>query len=462
VSAISFRPSRDDLRALLRLALPLIAVQVGQMSMGVVDTMMVGRVSGAAMAAAALGNIYVFGVLMLGIGTLLILDPLISQAVGAGDDAAASRAVQRGLVLATLISVPIALVLVPAETALTWFGQKPAVIPAAAGFTHASILGIAPFLYVSVMRQALTARHRVRPIVIAVVVANFVNAFFNWVFIWGHLGSPALGAAGSGLATSLSRWFLALLLAALAWTELRPLVVPWRRDAFDVAALRRIVALGAPIGLQLAFEVGVFSVVGLLIGRVSASALAGHQVALNLASLTFMVPLGVSVATSVLVGNAIGRGDSVAARKAAGAGLLVGTGFMATSGVLFLTCSTALALLYNGEEEVVATAATLIAIAGVFQVFDGFQCVASGILRGAGESRMPAAANLAGYWVLGLPFGWWLTTHCGMGPAGLWWGLTVGLASVAALLAWRTVHVLSGDVRRLDPDAAAAAGERTP
>jgi MATE family multidrug resistance protein len=458
VSATSFRPSKDDLRALLRLALPLVAVQVGQMSMGVVDTLMVGRVSGAAMAAAALGSIYSFGLVLLGMGTLLILDPLISQAVGAGDDVGASRAVQRGLVLATLMTIPIALLHLPSEAVFRWLGQKPEVIPAAAGFTRASILGIAPFLYVTVMRQALQARHRIRPIVIAMVVANLVNAGFNWVFIWGHLGSPALGAPGSGLSTSLSRWFLTLLLAALSWTELRPTLVPWRRDSFDVAALRRILALGAPIGLQLAFEIGVFNVAGLLIGHMSASALAGHQIALNLASLTFMVPLGVAMAASVLVGNAIGRGDAVAARKAAGAGLLVGTGFMAASAAVFLTCATALALLYNGESDVVATATSLIPIAGVFQVFDGFQCVASGILRGAGESRMPAAANLAGYWVLGLPFGWWLTSRCDLGPAGLWWGLTVGLAVVAALLAWRTLHVLSGDVQRLDPDA----GPRAP
>jgi MATE family multidrug resistance protein len=462
VSGVSFRPTRDDLRALLRLALPLVAVQVGQMAMGVVDTLMVGRVSGAAMASAALGNIYSFGLVLVGMGTLLILDPLISQAVGAGDAPAASRAMQRGLVLATLLTVPIALLHVPAEAVLRRFDQKPEVVPVAASFVHASILGIAPFLYVTVMRQALQARHRIRPLLVAMLVANVVNAGLNWVFIWGHLGVPALGAAGSGLSTSLSRWFLALFLAALSWTELRPMLVPWRREAFDAAALRRIVALGAPIGLQLAFEVGVFNVAGLLIGRIGTAALAGHQVALNLASLTFMVPLGVAMAASVLVGNAIGRRDAAAARKAAGAGLLVGTGFMACTGAVFLTCSTALALLYNAETDVVATASALIAIAGVFQVFDGVQCVASGILRGAGESRMPAAANLAGYWVLGLPIGCWLKAERDMGAAGLWWGLTVGLAVVAALLLWRTFHVLSGDVGRIDVDSPKAAAAPPP
>jgi MATE family multidrug resistance protein len=454
----AFRPSRDDLRALLRLALPLVAVQVGQMSMGVVDTIMVGRVSGNAMAAAALGNIYSFGLVLLGMGVLLILDPLISQAVGARDDVAAARAMQRGIVLATALTIPIALLHLPAEWVLRRLGQPDAIVRDAAGFAKASILGIAPFLYVTVMRQALQARHRIRPIVIAMVVANVVNAGFNWVFIYGHLGSPALGAPGSGLSTSLSRWFLTLFLGALAWGELRPCFVPWRRDAFDGKALARMIAMGAPIGFQLALEIGVFNLAGLLIGRMGASALAGHQVALNLASLTFMVPLGVAMASSVLVGNAIGRGDAADARRSAGAGLLAGAGFMVLSGLAFLAFSRPLALLYNREAAVVATAAALIPIAGFFQVLDGLQCVATGVLRGAGETRVPAVANLVGYWVVGLPFGWWLVAYRGAGPAGLWWGLTLGLAAVAVLLTWRTFHVLSRDVRRVEVDVAARSG----
>lgn len=455
MSLAAFRPARDDLRALSRLALPLVAVQVGQMSMGVVDTIMVGRVSGDAMAAAALGNIYSFGLVLLAMGVLLLLDPLISQAVGARDETAAARAVQRGIVLATAMTVPVALLHLPAERVLRFLGQPESILRDAAGFTRASILGIAPFLYVTVMRQALQARHRIRPIVIAMLVANAVNAGFNWVFIYGHLGSPALGAPGSGLSTSLSRWFLALLLGALAWSDLRPAFVPWRRDAFDVRALARMVAMGAPIGFQLALEIGCFNLAGLLIGRMGASALAGHQVALNLASLTFMVPLGFAMASSVLVGNAIGRGDAEGARRSAGAGLVAGASFMAVSGLLFLALARPLALLYNRETAVVATAAALIPIAGFFQVFDGVQCVATGVLRGAGETRVPAVANLVGYWAVGLPFGWWLVAYRGGGPAGLWWGLTLGLAAVALLLTWRTFHVLGRDVRRLEVDAAA-------
>lgn len=446
----AFRPSREDLRALLRLALPLVVVQVGQMMMGVVDSMLLGRVSGVAMAAGALGNLYSFAILLFAMGVLMILDPLISQAVGARDDDAESRHLQRGLVLATIFTVPVALLHLPAETVMRAFGQKPDVVPGAASFALTSILGIAPFLYVTVLRQALQARHRIRPIIIAIVLANVVNVFFNWVFVFGHLGAPALGAGGSGIATSLSRWFLALLLAAIAWPELRPHLVPVRRDAFDAAALARLTVLGAPIGLQISLEMGVFAVVGLLIGRIGSNELAGHQVAINLASLTFMVPLGVAMASSVLVGNAIGRGDVAAARRSAGAGLISGVGFMVASCLLFLTCARPLALLYNDEPEVLATATALLGIAGVFQVFDGIQCVATGVLRGAGETRAPAVANLLGYWVVGLPFGWWLVAYRGGGPAGLWWGLTVGLAAVAALLMWRTFHVLSRDVRRVE------------
>lgn len=448
----AFRPARQDLRALLRLAGPLVAVQVGQMTMNVVDTLVVGQLGDAPLAAAALGNIYSMALTLTGMGALLVLDPLIAQAVGARDEAAASLALQRGVVLATLVAIPVCALHVPAEAFFVLLGQQPEAIPGAAGFTRASILGILPFLLLTVMRQALQARHLVRPILIAMVAANAVNLLFNWVFVYGNLGAPALGAAGSGLATSLSRWFLALLLAALAWPLLRPQIVPWRRDAFDASALRGMLAVGAPIALQLALEIGAFNASGLLIGTLGVSELAAHTAALNLASYTFMVPLGVGMAASVLVGNAVGRGAAEDARRAAGAGLVCGASFMAGSAVVFLTCAPLLAGAYVDETETLRLAASLVAIAGVFQVFDGVQCVATGILRGAGESRIPAAANLLGYWVIGLPVGWWLVKGAGLGPGGLWWGLTLGLAAVAVLLTWRTFHVLSRTVARLTVD----------
>ncbi len=452
----AFRPTRDDVRATLRLALPIVAVQVGQQLMPVVDTIMVGHYSGEAMAAVALGNIYSMCTLLVGMGVLLGLDPLVSQAVGAGDDAGAARATRRGMVLAALLTIPIAVVHWPAAAALRLLGQHETILPAAQAYCRASIVGLAPFLFVAVLRQSLQARHRVRPILIAIVVANLLNAGLDWVLIFGHLGAPAMGAVGSGWATSISRWFLAAMIGVLAWPDLRSTFVPWSRDAFDAAAMRRVVALGAPIGVQIGLEMAAFNVTGLLIGRMGEDQLAGHTAALSLASLTFMVPLGVGIASSVLVGNAIGRGDAPSARRAAGAGFLCGVGFMAASALVLVALPGLLARAYTDVDAVVVVAASLIPIAGVFQVFDGAQVVASGILRGAGETRVPAAANLVGYWIVGIPIGWWLATSVGLGPRGLWWGLTFGLVAVAALLAWRVLHALRGEVRRVEaaPDPA--------
>jgi multidrug resistance protein, MATE family len=442
---------------MLTLALPLVAVQLGQAAMQVVDNIMVGHVSGDAMAAVALGSIYSFGLLMFGMGVLLALDPLVSQAVGAGDTEGAARAVQRGVVLAVLMAIVLAALHLPAAAVFRLLGQRETIVPTAAAFVRASIPGLAPVLFVTVMRQSLQARHHVRPIVVAMLIANFVNAGLNWVLVYGNLGAPAMGAVGSGWATSASRWFLALCLAATAWPELRPHLVPWRRGVLDLAPLGRIVALGLPIGFQILLEVAAFNGAGLILGARGAAALAGHQVALSLASFTFNVPLAAAMATSVLVGNAIGRGDSAGARRAAGAGLACGTLFMATTAALFLVLPGLFATGFTDDAAVVAVAVSLVPIAGVFQVFDGVQVVASGILRGAGESRVPAAANLVGYWLVGLPVGWWLTTRTSLGPRGVWWGLTGGLVAVAALLSWRVVHVLGRDLARLDVETPAPA-----
>jgi MATE family multidrug resistance protein len=448
MSHAAFRPTRDDVRATLRLALPIVAVQVGQSLMPVVDNIMVGHFSGEAMASVALGNIYSMCLLLIAMGVLLGLDPVVSQAVGAGDDAGAARATRRGMVLAALLTIPVAVVHWPAAAVLRALGQHETILGTAQDYCRGSIVGLAPFLFVTVMRQSLQARHRVRPILIAIVLANLLNAALDWALIFGHLGAPAMGAVGSGWATAISRWFLALLIAALAWPDLRSTFVPWTRDAFDVAAMRRVVAIGLPIGVQVGLEMAAFNVTGLLIGRMGDEQLAGHTAALSLASLTFMVPLGVGIAASVLVGNAIGRGDSPSARRAAGAGFLCGVGFMAASALTLVALPRLLAQAYTDVDAVVVVAASLIPIAGVFQVFDGAQVVASGILRGAGETRVPAAANLVGYWVVGIPIGWALATGAGLGPRGLWWGLTFGLVAVAALLSWRVVHALRGEVRR--------------
>jgi MATE family multidrug resistance protein len=432
-----YAPASDDVRELMRLALPVALVQIGLMAMGAVDTIMVGRVSATDLAAVAIGHLYFFGVAVFGMGVLYALDPVVSQAVGAGDAVGIARGVQRGAVLAAALSVLAMALLLPVGAVLAALGQPAEVVPVATRYARGLIPGVFPFYVFIVLRQSLQAMGKVRAILLAVLAANLVNVFLNWMFIFGNLGFPAMGAVGSAWATSSSRWFMMLALAAIGWPLLRQSLRPLRADALAPAPLARLLRVGAPVGGQQWLEFGVFGAAGLLMGWLGAIPLASHQVALQFAALTFMVPVGVAQATSVLVGQAVGRGDPPGARRATGAGLVIGVGFMAITAVMFLTVPEQLARAFSDDAPVIAAAALLLPIAGVFQVFDGIQVVAAGALRGVGDTRVPMILNLVGFWLVGLPVSAALGLGLGLGPEGIWWGLAIGIGVVALLLADR-------------------------
>lgn len=445
---------RQALADLLRLALPVATVQVGLMTMGVVDTVMVGRVSATALAAVALGNLYFISIAVLGIGVLMALDPVIAQGVGAGDDVAVARGLQRGLVVAAGVSVATAALLLPAEPLLTLLHQPPEVVPVAAQYARVLIPGVVPFFVFVVCRQTLQAMGLVRPVVVTIIAANLANALLNWAFIFGHLGFPALGAVGAAWATTTSRWLMMLGLLAAAWRALRPLIVPLHAEALAGEPLVRLLRIGVPIAMQHALEFSAFGLIAVLMGTLGTVQMAAHQVAINLASLTFMVPLGIGSAAAVLVGRAVGRGDAADARRAAVTALATGVTFMSTSAVVMLVVPGLLAALYTNDPAVLALTAALIPIAGVFQVFDGTQVVAMGTLRGIGDTRGPMLISLLGFWCVGVPVSVFLGFRAGAGPKGLWWGFVAGLAAVALLLLLRMRHRFRGDLARVALDEA--------
>lgn len=442
--------SASEWRALLSIALPVVVVQVGLMFMGVVDTLMVGHVSAQALASVALGNLYVFNLLVIGMGALMALDPLVSQAVGARDSAGVTRAIQRGLVLAVALSVAIMLLMLPAGPLLRLFKQPVEVIPQAAAYCHISAAGLLPFLLFVVLRQSLQAIGRLAPIVGTIVVANLLNVVANWVLIYGKLGAPAMGVKGAAIATVLGRWTMFGMLLVLAWKELRPHVATLDRSTFAPGPLFRMLQLGLPIGIQMFLEVSAFGAVGLLMGTFGAVQVASHQIAINMAALTFMVPLGVSAAAAVRVGHAVGASDPARAKRAARMSYVIGAGFMTTTAALFLALPRELASLYTSDAALLAIAGALIPIAGVFQIFDGLQAVGAGVLRGLGDTRVPLLAMLAGYWLIGVPVSVFLAFGTGMGPQGLWWGFVAGLASVALFLLIRVRLLFRRGVSRLE------------
>jgi MATE family multidrug resistance protein len=445
----SFRPVGADLAELLRLAFPVVVVQVGTMLMGVVDTVMVGHVSPTDLAAVALGSLYFFGCTIVGMGVLYGLDPLLSQAVGARDHEGIARSLQRGLLLAAGLGVVTSLLMLPAGPIFSVLRQPPDVVPVAAAYVHATILGVVPFYAFVAFRQTLQALGRIGPIVAAVVFGNVANVALNWMLIFGNLGAPALGAVGSGWASTLARWLMAAALVAFSWRWVRPYSWPPRPQARAWVPMRGVLALGIPIGLQIGLEFSAFGGTGVLMGWLGTAAMAGHQIALNLASLTFMVPLGIAQATGVLVGRAVGREDPSAARRAAGAGLMAGALFMAGTALLFLTVPDLFARQYSSDPEVLAVAVALIPLAGLFQIFDGLQVVSSHVLRGVADTRAPMLVNILGFWVVGLPISLWLGFRTDAGPVGLWWGLVVGLAAVAAFLLARIRRRFGGELKRL-------------
>ena len=438
---------------MLTLGLPVAAVQLGIMGMGVADTIMVGHVSPAALAATALGNLYFFVAGIFGQGTLMALDPVISQAVGARDEDAIARAVQRGLLLALALTIITCAAFIPAPWVMSLLRQPAEVVPDAAAYIRVAIPGVFPFYAFVVFRQSLQAMGRVAPVLWTVLAANLINIALNWVFIYGNLGSPALGVTGASLATSIGRWAMALMLLALSGRELAHHLRPWRPETGALRPLVRMVRLGVPIGTQYLLEYGAFAAAALLMGVLGTTQMAAHQIAINLASFTFMVPLGVSTATAVLVGQAIGAGDDGRARRAATSGILLGTAFMVLSAAAFTLFPQGLARIYTGDATVVALAATLIPIAGVFQVFDGVQAVAAGVLRGIGDTHAPALINVVGFWLIGLPVSWLLAFRYGGGAVGLWWGIVVGLAAVAIILLVRVRVRLGRSMQRVIIDA---------
>lgn len=436
---------RGELRAMITLAVPVVLSEMGWMAQGFVDTVMVGRLGPAAIGSVALGNSVYYTSSLFAVGLLLGLDTLVSQAYGARDHDECHRWLAQGLYLAAIATIPIMLFIWAASFAFTRFGITPQVAAPAAGYLRLMNLGTLPLLVYSGTRRYLQAVGEVRVVTVTYVAANLVNWFGDWVLIYGKLGCPALGVNGSALSTVASRLLMAAMLLGFAWRYERkrghPLFRHWA--APKVAWLRRLVRLGAPAAAQILLEVGAWSLATVAVGWLTPVALATHTIALNYASMSYMVPLGISSAAAISVGQAIGAGDAAKARRAGWLALALGTSFMLCAAIVFLSAPRALILLYTPDPRVMAVGPTLLAIAAAFQIFDGVQTVSTGALRGLGETRVPMYANLVGYWVMGLPLGLTLCFVIGWGIYGLWMGLTLALVVIALTLVrrWRNDSV---------------------
>ena len=426
-----------ELRALLRLAAPIAVAQAGMALMGLVDTAVVGRVGPVALGAVGLGNGIFFGLAIAGLGLMMGLDPLISQAVGAGQlDRARLLLIQSGwlaLLGTAVLSVPIIL----SPLLLEHLGTPPEVVAPARAFIFCRLPGLLPMLLFIGARSYLQGLGRTRALVVSTVLANVANLGLDVLFVFGKGPIPPMGAAGAGLATSLCSLFQFAVLAfyarekSVGFTGARPSFKP------DPAALKEALRIGLPVGLQLAAEVGIFSIAGILAGNLGEIPLAAHQVALALASFTFCFALGVGGAGGTRVGWAVGAGDSLAMRRRGFIAIATGAGLMAIFGLMFFFFPIQSAAVVSNSAEVLAATAPLLAIAALFQIADGTQAVGAGVLRGAADTRFSFLANLFGHYCVGLP----VSLICGFvlkrGIIGIWWGLSAGLFTVALALLLR-------------------------
>jgi MATE family multidrug resistance protein len=432
--------TQGELRPMLALAAPVVIAELGWVAMQIVDTLMVGRLGPDAIGAVGLAGILFIAVGVFAMGLLLGLDPLVAQAFGASRVDECHKWLVAGVWLAILASLPIVGVVFAINVSLPAWGLPPNVVVLAQPYLAILAWSLPPLLLYVAFRRYIQAMNIVRPITVTLIAANVVNAITNWALIFGNFGTPALGVRGAAYATLASRvLMMAALLAVIVRRERS--TIPRLADTpfgLDAARVWRLVKLGLPAGSQMVLEVGVFAAASALAGRVSANSLAAHQIALNMASVTFMVPYGISAAAAVRVGQAVGRKDPRGAMRAGWTAIALGVGFMATAAAVLFAVPGLLIRAFTSDPGVVEIGIGLLFVAAVFQLFDGVQGVTTGALRGLGDTKTAMLWNLAGHWVIGLPLGYLLCFRWGYGLIGLWWGLSTGLVicGIGLLAAW--------------------------
>ncbi len=427
---------------MLRLAAPLALTELGWLSQNFVDTIAVGhlRDSAIAIGAVSVGTILFYCIAIFGSNLFLGLDTMISQAFGAGRLEDCHRNLFNALYLVLVLSPVLMALIFVSLPLLLRMGMDPPVVAAAIPFVKALTWSTLPLTVYFVLRRYLQAMGVVKPVAFALVSANVVNLFGNWVFVYGHLGFRAFGVTGSGWSTFISRVYLVVFLAgALLYYDRKRSIRLWQASkSVDLERIAELLRLGLPAAVQFLLEISAFTAVTVLVARLGSVPLAGHQIALNVAGLTFMIPLGIASAAAVRVGHAIGARDIPAAVRAGWMAILFSIAFECFSAIVLFTFPRAIARIYSADAFVIHVGTVLLVVAGVFQLFDGLQVTIAGALRGAGNTRTPMLVHLFGYWIVGIPLGAVLCFKSGWGVTGYWIGLCVGLVLIGSILvvAW--------------------------
>jgi multidrug resistance protein, MATE family len=422
-----------------QLAYPVIIGQLGIIMMGVVDSLMVGHLGAAPLAAASLGNSLAFIILIIGIGVSLAVTPLVAIAVGSNKFEDCGVYFRQSLLVNSILSIIIAFTIYFGADLIRYFNQPDEVQYQAKYFMRIIGFSAIPLMIFQTYKQFIEGLSVMRPAMIIVLLANIINALGNWVLVFGNLGFPALGLNGSGWATFSSRVFMALALMGFVMNNkfFKKYDVSFHFKNINWSVIKKILSLGLPSGFQYFFEVGAFSFAVVMVGWLGTKQLAAHQIAINLASISFMAVLGISVAGSIRVGNAVGMKDIAETRRAGFTASLMGASIMSVAGITFILFRNFLPTLYVNDQVVISFASSLLVIAALFQLSDGVQAVGIGILRGLTDVKIPTAITFIAYWIVGLPVGYLLGFTFELGVQGVWIGLLLGLTTSAILLTLR-------------------------
>lgn len=434
-----FRKYKEHIKLTINLAIPVIIGQIGHVAMGVVDSMMIGKLGAAPLAAAALANGLFFLILVLGMGVSFAISPLVAISVGANKVSESGLIFRQAMIVNMVMGIILCLATFFGSEIIYLLNDDPEISVLAVSYTKLLGYSIIPIMFFQTYKQFIEGLSIMRPAMVVTLVANIINFFANWVFIFGNLGMPALGLDGAGWATFASRVFMAIsLMLFVSYSGyFNKYNITLKIKEFDFPLIKKIIKLGLPSGFQYFFEVGAFVAAAVMVGWIGTNELAAHQIAINISSITYITALGISVASSIRVGNGVGKKDIIETRNAGFSALLLTVLMMACFGIIFILFRFYLPLFYINDDTVISIASILLLIAAFFQISDGVQAVGLGILRGLTDVKIPTAITFTAYWIIGLPVGYLLGFYTELGVIGVWIGLFLGLFVSAVLLSIR-------------------------
>lgn len=430
---------REQVKNTFLLAYPVMLSQLGQVAVGVADSMMVGRLGALELAASSLANSIFFVILMFGIGISMGLTPLVSKAYGKGKTHQISRLFSNSLLINFLASLSLFGVVVLFSQNLSILNQREEVEVLALPFLLIITASLVPLMVFQTFKQFVEGLSQTKQAMYITIAANLVNVFLNWLLIWGHWGFPELGFLGAAWATLISRVLMMVLMGAYVLSSKRysEFTIQLVRFKPNWTLCQRILKIGVPTGFQFIFEVSAFSAAAIMMGWISVNALAGHQIALNLASISYMMATGLATAGMIRVSHYIGKEDFKGMREAGMVAFGMVATFMFVCALLFFVLRFFLPTLYIDDPQVISLATSLLVLAGLFQLSDGIQVVGLGVLRGLEDVKVPTIVTFLAYWGLGLPLGYVLAFEMGFAEKGIWIGLLIGLTLTAGMLLYR-------------------------